>query len=69
MEQGMRKRMPVPKISAAATVEEDDELWFPDGCGWYAGEPVPMPSSTLTTDEQLERLDHPLFTGCFPECG
>lgn len=36
--------------NAAATLEED-ELWFPDGSGWYAGEPVSVSSSTLTTQE------------------
>lgn len=56
--------------NAAAEMEEDNDLWFPDGFGWYAGEPVPHPSSTLTTQEQLDLLDsHPLFTGCCPECG
>jgi hypothetical protein len=56
--------------NATATVEEDDDLWFPDRSGWYAGEPVSAPSSTLTTQEQLDLLDaHPLFTGACPQCG
>lgn len=56
--------------TAAAVVQEDEELWFPDSAGWYAGEPVPTPSSTLTTEEQLDLLEsHPLFTGCCPQCG
>lgn len=29
--------------NAAAALEEDDELWFPDRFGWHAGEPVPGP--------------------------
>lgn len=55
--------------NAAAVVQEDDDLWFPYRPGWYAGEPVPAPSSTLKIQEQLDLLDsHPLFTGCCPEC-
>jgi hypothetical protein len=56
--------------NAAATVEDEDELWLPASPGWYAGEPVPGPSSNLTTQEQLDLLDsHLLFTGCCPQCG
>jgi len=56
--------------NAAATGEEDDDLWFPDRSDWYAGEPIPAPSSTPTTQKQLDLLDsHPLFTCCCPQCG
>lgn len=41
----------------------------PLGGGYYAGDWIPQPFPTLTTDDRLRLLDwHPQFTGRCPNC-
>jgi len=44
--------------NAAATVEEEDELWFPDSSGWYAKEPTNSPLSGLIMIAEINRLSN-----------
>ena len=53
----------------SAVAEADPPTRQPLGGGYYAGDWIPQPFPTLTTEAQLALLDeHPQFTGRCPNC-
>lgn len=67
---GLRERRDLePYSNPHDYLDDDEELWEPEGASYYNGKLVRQQGQRWTRKEQMELLDwHPLFTGKCPQC-